>query len=71
MEMDIFTMYAKGMREIQNEELLVQMTANAYPKMGNDDKKKLHRSTFKAAYPREFNNPKNVVKLSDLNKALK
>ena len=71
MDYDIFMMYVHGMNQIRNEELLSSFTSISYPDMKPDYRKKLHKSTYKAAFPNEFNNPKNVVKLKDLTKVLK
>jgi hypothetical protein len=71
MDSDIFMMYVQGMNQIRNEELLESFTANSYHCMSNDGRKSIHRDTFKAAFPNSFNNPKNIVKLSDLAKVLK
>lgn len=71
MDCDIFMMYVQGMSQVKNEELLEKFTSISYPKMAADSRKKLHKTTYKAAFPEEFNNPKNIVKLSDLSKVLK
>ena len=71
MDVRIFNMYLEGMQQIQCEEDLKEFTYSMYPKLTADARKSLHRNTYKRAYPNEFNNPKNVVKLSDLSKALK
>ena len=70
MDADIFMMYLQGMSQIENEKLLVQFTANSYPTLKPDDRKKLHKDTYKCAFPNSFNNPKNIIKLSDLSKVL-
>lgn len=70
MDADIYTMYAQGMSEISNEELLLSFTSQSYTNLGKDDRRKLHKETHKAAFPESHKNPKNTVKLSDLAKVL-
>jgi hypothetical protein len=71
LEYSIFRTYANGMEQINNEEMLQNFTINSYTKMGAEDRKSLHKKTFKHAFPNEFSNPKNIVKLSDLSKVLR
>lgn len=71
MDADIFMMYINGMNQLENEILIKDFTVAAYPNMKNDDRKSLHKTTYKCAFPLEFSKPKNVVKLSDLKKVLR
>jgi hypothetical protein len=59
-----------GMEQINNEEMLEKYTVANVPSMKQEDRKALHKRTYKTAFPVEFNKPKNVVKLSDLKKVL-
>jgi len=71
MDCDIFMMYVQGMNQLKNEELLGSFKTSSYPSMTPDSRKEAHRSAYKCAFPNEFNNPKNVIKLGDLSKVLK
>lgn len=71
MDYDLFNMYVLGMNQIEHEELLVKYTVADYPNMTTDNRSKLHRETSKAAYPKAFNEQKNVVSFKDLGKVLK
>jgi hypothetical protein len=66
----MFNTYLLGLAQINNEEMLEKFTVASLTSMKEEDRKSLHKKTFKAAFPNEFNKPKNVVKLSDLRKAL-
>lgn len=63
-------MYYLGMDRVKYREILDSMTVSDYPKLTKEGRKDLHRSVYKRAYPETFNNPKNVVKFSDLSRKL-
>lgn len=71
MDADIFMMYVEGMFQIDNENNLKGFSIASYPNLKDDSRKKLHKETYKSAFPNEFNSPKNIVKLSDLSKVLR
>jgi hypothetical protein len=71
MEVGIFMMYINGMNEIIHEESLRSFSEVSYPHLSSNDRVKLHKQTFKAAYPVDTENPKNIVKLGDLSKVLR
>jgi hypothetical protein len=71
MDADIYMMYLQGMNQIENEELLISFSSNSYSQLKEDARKKLHKQTYKLAFPNQFNKPKNIVKLSDLKKVLR
>ena len=63
-------MYITGMNQLKNEEMLSRFTVQTFPLMKKDAMKKKHREVYKDAFPEEFNKPKNVVKFSEIKKAL-
>ena len=71
MDTDIFNMYLKAMNQIKSEEILESFSVESYTKLKDDDRKKLHKSVYKSAFPFDFDKPKNVVKLTDLKKVLR
>ena len=71
MDADIYMMYLIGINQLRNEEMLYDMTICDYPNLKDQGRKDIHKKIYKNAFPLSFTSPKNIIKLSDLNKVLK
>jgi|TARA_R110000850_G_scaffold169295_5_gene294475 hypothetical protein len=52
------------MKKIEARKMLIDFTTGDYPQMKSEDRSRLHRSTYKMAYPEEMK--KRAVSSSDL-----
>lgn len=64
MDVRTFSKLVKGMEQIKAEEHLYAMDYISYPHAKDTERRKMHKSWYKRAYPENFE--KKVIKTSDL-----